>query len=174
MFRLLGSRILAMDQLAYVELCKKDAKDGMEMFLRNFSHVPTDRLHWTPTPTAKSALRVASHTALYYGRFAEMIRNRATPKVENLDAWLAQRTSEEEAIISVDEIKAAFASGLELVNAALDSLCPDEVDMTLDSGQGWTMPMRFLMKLPGWHATLHMGQIDYLQTCWGDQEIYVG
>jgi len=28
--------------------------------------------------------------------------------------------------------------------------------------------------LPGWHATLHLGQIDYLQTCWDDQKIYVG
>lgn len=163
-----------MDERAYVELCKKEAKDGMEMFLRNFSHVPADKLAWTPTPTAKSALRVASHTALYYARFAEMIRNRALPEVADLAAWLAQRNSEETAVTTVAEVKDAFKSGLDLVNGALDSLSPEEVDMEIDSGQGWTMSMRFLMKLPGWHATLHMGQIDYLQTCWDDQEIYVG
>ena len=146
----------------------------MEIFLRNFSHVPSDRLHWSPTPTAKSALRIAAHTALYYARFAEMIRNRSMPQVSNLEEWLAQRNSEESAIISPDEIEQAFQKGLNLVYEALDTLSPDDVEMELDSGQGWTMPMQFLMKLPGWHATLHTGQIDYLQTCWDDQEVYVG
>ena len=163
-----------MDQRAYVELCKKEAKDGMDMFLRNFSHVPAERLNWTPTPTAKSALRVAAHTTLCYARFAEMIQNRATPQVADLDAWLAQRISEETAVTTVEEVKRAFHTGLEQTCAALDSLTAEEVDMELDSGQGWTMSMRFLMKLPAWHATLHLGQIDYLQTCWDDQQIYVG
>jgi hypothetical protein len=58
--------------------------------------------------------------------------------------------------------------------AALEALPAQAIERTLDSGQGWTMPMTRLMVLPGWHATLHTGQIDYLQTCWDDQTIYVG
>lgn len=146
----------------------------MEMFLRNFSHVPDDKLSWKVTPTAKSALRIAAHTALYAGRFAAMIRDRATPKPDDLEEWLAQREAEEVAITSREEVERIFRAGTEEVLAALDSLSADEVAMELDSGQGWSMPMTFLMGLPGWHATLHMGQIDFLQTCWGDQEIYVG
>jgi len=146
----------------------------MEMFLRNFSHVPDDKLNWKVAPTAKSALRIAAHTALYAGRFAAMMRDRATPKPDNLEEWLAQREAEEVAVTSREEVERIFRAGTEEVLAALDSLSADEVAMELDSGQGWTMPMAFLMGLPGWHATLHMGQIDFLQTCWGDQEIYVG
>lgn len=153
---------------------KKSAVQGMEMFLRNFSHVPDDKLNWQVTPTAKSALRIAAHTALYAGRFAAMIRDRATPKPDNLEEWLAQREAEEVAITSRDEVERIFRAGTDEVLAALDSLTPEEIESTLDSGQGWSMPMTFLMGLPGWHATLHMGQIDFLQTCWGDQEIYVG
>lgn len=153
---------------------KKSAVQGMEMFLRNFSHVPDDKLNWTVTPTSKSALRIAAHTALYAGRFAAMMRDRATPKPDNLEEWLAQREAEEVAITSREEVERVFRKGTEEVLAALDSLSADEVAMELDSGQGWTMPMTFLMGLPGWHATLHMGQIDFLQTCWDDQEIYVG
>ena len=36
------------------------------------------------------------------------------------------------------------------------------------------MPMTFLMNLPGIHANAHAAQIDYLQTCWGDQEVHFG
>lgn len=144
------------------------------MFLRNFSHVPDDKLTWTATPTAKSAIRIAAHTALYAARFASMIRDRGLPQPDNLEEWLAQRDAEERALTDRGEIERVFRAGTAEVLAALDGLSPEETAMTLDSGQGWSMPMSFLMGLPGWHATLHTGQIDYLQTCWDDQQVYVG
>ncbi len=146
---------------------------GMEMFLRNFAHVPDDRLTWTPTPTAKSALRIAAHTALYAGRFARMIRDGQLPAADNLTEWLARRNAEEAAITNRADIEPIFRQGTAEVLAALDALSAEDIGRSLDSGQGWSMPMTSLMKLPGWHATLHTGQIDFLQTCWGDQEVYV-
>ena len=67
-----------------------------------------------------------------------------------------------------------FRENTQKVLDALDTLAPEDIELVLDSGQGWTMSMRYLMRLAGWHATLHTGQIDFLQTCWDDQEIYVG
>ena len=157
-----------------IESSKERAVSNMEFFLRNFAYVPDDKLAWTPTPTSKSAIRIAAHTALYAGRFAKMIRDRRLPVPENLGEWLAERNAEEEAITSREEMERIFREGTAEVLEALDSLTPEEAEMTLDSGQGWTMPMTQLMALPGWHATLHAGQIDYLQTCWDDQQVYVG
>jgi hypothetical protein len=156
-----------------IESSKKSAVDGMEMFLRNFSFVPDERLDWRPTFTAKSALQVAAHAALYAGRFARMIGDRSLPIIEDESVWLAQVEKEEAAVTSRTQMEAIFRSGTHEVLAALDGLTAEDVALTLDSGQGWSMPMTFLMGLPGWHATLHTGQIDYLQTCWGDQKIYV-
>lgn len=146
----------------------------MEFFLRNFSHVPDEKLSWTPTPTAKSAIQIAAHTALYAGRFARMIRDRRQPAPENLNEWLAERDAEEVAITSREEVETIFREGTDEVLAALDTLMPEDLEMSLDSGQGWSMPMKQLIGLPGFHATLHAGQIDYLQTCWDDQRVYVG
>lgn len=157
-----------------IESAKERAVGGMEFFLRNFAHVPDERLNWSPTPTSKSAMRIAAHTALSTERFAEMIRDRRVPVPENLDEWLAKRNAEEIALTSRSEMERVFREGTARVLEALDSLTPEEFDLSLDSGQGWSMPMRQLMGLAGWHATLHAGQIDYLQTCWDDQRIYVG
>jgi hypothetical protein len=157
-----------------VASCKESAVNGMECFLRNFSFVPDDKLTWTPTPTAKSAIRIAAHTALYAGRFARMIKDGKLPASDNLTEWLAQRNAEEAALTSRTEVEIIFRKGTDEVIAALDSLTPEAIGGALDSGLGWSMPMTRLMNLPGWHATLHTGQIDYLQTCWGDQEVYVG
>lgn len=156
-----------------VEIAKKRAVNGMEMFLRNFSKVPDDRLNWTPTPTAKSALRVGAHTALYMGRFAKMIRDRKLPQSDNIDVWVAKNVAEEEAVTSREEMERIFREGIEEVVRVLEGLTSEDLEIQLDSGQGFTMAMKDFINLPGWHATLHTGQIDYLQTCWGDQQIYV-
>lgn len=163
-----------MTNLDQIENSKQRAVNGMEFFLRNFAYVPDDKLNWSPTPTSKSALRIAAHTALYAGRFAEMIRSRQLPQPENLEEWLAQRDAEEIAVTTREDMEKAFREGTSQVLEALDTLSPEDVELTLESGQGWSAPMTWLMGLPAWHATLHAGQIDYLQTCWGDQQVYVG
>ena len=124
-----------------VETCKKSAVNGMEMFLRNFSKVPDDKLTWTPTPTSKSPIRVAAHTALYAGRFASMLREGKLPAPENLDEWIAKNLAEEIALTDRKEMEAVFRKGTEEVLAALDALPPEAVESTLESGQGWSAPM---------------------------------
>src|SRR5205807_6559980 len=94
----------------------------MEHFLMVFSFVPDDRLTWTPTPTAKSAIRIAAHTALYAGRFARMIKDRKLPASGNLTEWLAQRNAEEIALTSRTEMESIFRKGTDEVIAALDSM----------------------------------------------------
>src|SRR5437899_11051128 len=101
-----------------VASCKESAVQGMEYFLRNFRFVPDDKLTWTPTPTAKSAIRIAAHTALYAGRFARMIKDRKLPASDNLAEWLAQRNAEEAAITSRAEIETIFRKGTDEVVAA--------------------------------------------------------
>ena len=144
------------------------------MFLRNFSHVPDDKLTWTPTPTSKSALRIAAHAAVTNGNFADMIRNRKLPMGDEIPDFMARNSATEAAITSREEMERVFRENTQKVLDALDTLTDDDLEIVLDSGQGWTMSMAYLTRLPGWHATLHTGQIDFLQTCWDDQQIYVG
>ena len=152
--------------------CKALAVDGMEEFLKTFSFVPDDKLTWTPTPTAKSAIRIAAHTALYAERFASMIETRKHPMGNNREAWLAQRNAEEAAITNRADIEAIFRQGTDEVLAALDSLTPEAIASPLDFGVGFSPPMTSLMEMPGFHAISHAAQIDYLQTCWDDQEVH--
>jgi len=151
---------------------KKSAVEGMEHFLKVFSFVPDDKLTWAPAPTAKSAIRIAAHTALYAGIFARMIADRKLPQPDNLTEWLAQRNAAEVALTSRTEMESIFRKGTDEVIAALNSVPPEAIGARLDSGQGWSMPMTFLLNLPGMHAMSHAAQIDYLQTCWDDQEVH--
>jgi hypothetical protein len=155
-----------------VDSYKEGAVKEMEAFLRIFSFVPDDKLNWTPTPTAKSAIRIAAHTALYAGRFARMIKSGKLPAHDNLEAWLAQRDAEEAAVTSRTEMERIFREGTDEVLAALDGVPPEAIDNILDSGFGWSVPMTWLMNLPASHTMSHAAQINYLQTCWDDQEVH--
>lgn len=157
----------------FVAACKDSAVWGMEHLLKVLSFVPDDKLDWSPSPTAKSALRVAAHAAVYAPVFAEMIRERKLPAVgDEIPAFVARMQAAEEAITDRTETDRVFRQGTQEVLAALDTLTPEDIAISLDSGMGWSMPMTFLIKLPGVHAAGHAAQIDYLQTCWGDQEVH--
>lgn len=155
-----------------VDSCKESAVQGMEHFLKVLSFVPEDKLDWTPAPTAKSAMRIAAHTAIYPGVFAKMIRDRKLPFGDEIPEFVARINAAAEALSSRTEMESAFRQGTDDVIAALGALPPAAIGMSLDSGLGWSMPMTFLMKLPGIHAFSHAAQIDYLQTCWGDQDVH--
>lgn len=158
---------------AYAEQCIEEATEGMEYFLRNFSFVPEDHLTFRVTPTAKTPIEIAAHVAVFPARFARMIRDMELPSPDNLDEWLSQVRAEEAAIQSRDQMIEVFRQGTSTVIEALEGVSPEQTAISLDTGFGWKMPVTRLMRLPGWHATLHAGQIDFLQTCWGDQQIYV-
>ncbi len=152
--------------------CKEGAVKGMEHFLKVFSFVPDDRLNWTPSPTAKSALRIAAHTAVTVGNFAKMIRARKLPTGDEIPELVARTEAAEAEISSRAEMESVFRKNTDEVIAALDTLTPEDIGTTLDTSLGWSAPMTFLMKLPEIHAMAHTSQIDYLQTCWDDQIVH--
>src|ERR1051325_2334025 len=104
---------------------KESAVRGMEHFLKVFSFVPDDKLTWTPTPTAKSAIRIAAHTAIYAGNFARMIEDRKVPAVDTLPEWISTMHAAEAAITTRAEMESIFRTGTDEVIAALDSLTPE-------------------------------------------------
>jgi hypothetical protein len=157
------------DLAAYFKKC---AVEDMEYFLRLFATVPDDKLNWSPTPTSKSAMRIAAHTALYAGRFARMIRERELPGSGNLAERKAKQKADEIAITTREEVESIFRKGTAEVVAALDTVPPEDFGKSLDSGFGWSMPMLMLMAMPSSHVSSHTGQINYLQTCWDDQEVH--
>lgn len=149
---------------------QKSATDSMEHFFVVLSFVPDDKLNWAPTPSSKSALQIAAHTAVTAGNFAAMIRERQLP--QDVADHLARTTRAEAELTTLEAIETAFRRNTAAIVEALATLSDEEVDMRLDSGQGWSVPMTWLMNLPTLHATGHTYQLDYLQTCWGDLEVH--
>ncbi|MCC6404663.1 MAG: DinB family protein [Fimbriimonadaceae bacterium] len=153
----------------FVTQCKDRASNAMEMFLRNLGHVPEGKLRWSPSPTAKCALQIAAHVAAFSGAFASILRAGAFPPTA--EEFLAPIVEAMEGIETVEQAEAMLRQGIAETLAALDMVRPELIESSIETPIGVT-PFVFFMTIPSVHLVLHTGQIDYLQTCWGDQEIY--
>jgi hypothetical protein len=152
-----------------VTMCKDRAIQEMEYFLHTLSFVPADRLTWSPTPTAKSALQIAVHCAGYSGGFASIIRTGKFPS--SVEEFLDPIQSAIENITTLEQAETMLRKGIADTVAALDTVKPEQVGAMIDAPQGKT-PFTFFMNVPALHLNGHAAQIDYLQTCWGDQEVH--
>jgi len=101
-----------------------------------------------------------------------MIRERRLPAGEEIPDFIANRDAAERNLIDRAEIATLLQKNTDAVILAMDSVTPEILDIKLNSSLGWFLPMKLLMTLPGTHALGHAAQIDYLQTCWGDLNIY--
>ena len=152
-----------------ITTCKERATQAMERFLRVLSFVPADKLTWSPAPTAKSALQIAAHCAGYSGGFVPILRSGKFPSVEE---FLGPIEAAIQSITTLVQADAVLRNGTAETVAALDAVRPEWIGAVIDTPIG-PQPFSFFIDLPARHLDNHTAQIDYLQTCWGDQEVHL-
>jgi hypothetical protein len=125
-------------------------------FIKSFNATPDDKLDFKPSPTANSPRELILHVLGGNGHVAHTLGMEMDPTAGPTDRdALLQRLTETTEII---------ASKLETV--------PDEqLDTMVDFVAG-KMPMPVFLFIEDWHVARHAGQLDYLQTIWGDMENY--
>jgi len=153
----------------FIAICKERTTQAMDRFSLDLSFVPADKLTWSPTPTAKSALEIAAHCAGYSGSFASIIR--AGQFAWSVEEFRSTVQSAIDSITTLEEAETMLRKGIADTIAALDTVKPEQVGSIIASPQGQT-PFNFFLTLPAMHLETHGAQLDYLQTCWGDLEVH--
>ena len=154
----------------FVSICKERAAAAMERFLHDLSYVPADKLTWSPAPTAKSALEIAAHCAGYSGLFASVIRAGKFPC--SGEEFQTRAKSAMESVTTVDQAVTLLQKGMAETMDAFATVKPEQIGAMIDAPHA-QVPFRFFLIIPALHLETHAGQIDYLQTCWGDLEVHL-
>lgn len=153
-----------------VEQAKQITRDGKQRFLNTFAFVSDDKLTWTPSPTAKSALRIAAHVGVSNQALLGVFSDQPMPKMSGAELHaLGERL--EAAVKTREQAVALIEETTEAVVAALDKVTPDQVGKMVET-PFITAPLGFFMTLFGAHMSQHAAQIDYLQTIWGDEAFH--
>ena len=134
--------------------------------LTTAKHVPADKAEWKPEGKGRCAKAVLEHLGASNFALTKVLKN------EPLSVKVTRATRGSAAMPTpsyAEAVKQFQASG-----EAMAHTMGSVADAALNDGR--TMPwgepgtVGFVMALAGIHVSYHMGQLNYLQTLWGDLE----
>lgn len=149
-----------------IEHAKSFYESGAQRFLKTFSFTPDDKLTWSPSPTAKTSLRLAAHVAVTNYFFAQIFSGKSN-EFKSAEEAMGFIDKEEKKITSRSEALKAIDDSGKVLLAALSTLTPDKLSTDAQTPFG-SVPMSHMITIPGLHMHSHGAQLDYLQTIWGD------
>lgn len=126
-----------------------------KVLIFNLDFIPEDKLSWKPTPHAKSALEIVNHLAEYLSRIS---RRLGSPTPEFVPATDRESAKQVLAASAERYLKAVRGASSEALSAKFR---PD-MPLTL----GWMITASTIDTIH------HAGQIAYIQTLLGDNEIH--
>jgi uncharacterized damage-inducible protein DinB len=155
------------ETIAKIEAEKNHLQQTHMRLLGALKHTPESHLNWTPSETAKSALAIAIHAAQANRMFASRIRQEPMPPI-SMDEIAAMSKAEAESITTLEAATKFIDESVALVSAALDNLDDESINLESVPSPFFSAPMAFWAHLPARHMETHAGQIDYIQTIYGD------
>ncbi len=126
------------------------------------SHVPEDRLAWSPAPTAKTTMQIVGHVTSANRFFLSVLENSAPQDATAPDGDVP--TTREEAVTSIDATTDALLD-------AIRSLKPEDLEAKRTTPMG-EISVSFVLRIAPLHTFGHAAQIEYLQSCWGDTDFH--
>lgn len=159
--------------LEIVAQAKTQIEGSTARLLHLLSFVPDDKLAWSPSPTAKSALRLIAHCARSDRFFAKVIVG-AEPDVMPTPAeFLADLHVADPTITTRESAVAGLRESSAELLRCLSGVDAQSIDAPRKSPVG-VHPTRFWIGIAKEHRTVHTGQFEYLQTIWGDLDNHFG
>ncbi|HZT41420.1 MAG TPA: hypothetical protein VFA07_04495 [Chthonomonadaceae bacterium] len=135
---------------------------------RNFQAMPPDKQTWKPLDAGRSALSQIQECAGINLWAAQMLRDRAVPPID--ESWMQQMQSQDD---TPEKAVAGLQAGTDALVAAIEAFPAEHLEDTLVLPWDPTpTSMAEVMMLAYWNMVYHIGQINYIQTLYGDQEMH--
>ncbi|CAN5460343.1 hypothetical protein BH11ARM1_BH11ARM1_05120 [soil metagenome] len=153
-------------QLQIIEETKKAAAEAFKYILA----VPEDKADWKPLDQGRSVLSIAQELAKCPDWASEIL----TTGWNTDEAAMAQQQEEMGSWTTTAECEKQCMSKLEKYYAVLASISDSDLEKTqflpFDGGRDFTYAE--MMSYPRWNFNWHAGQVAYIQTLYGDNEMH--
>jgi uncharacterized damage-inducible protein DinB len=136
--------------------------------------VPADKLEWQPLDNGRSVLDICQELALCPTWCYEIVRERDEPmpewSEETAEGYRREQQQWKTAEACEAECNRRLEQLFEVFRSMPDSRLEEKKWLPYDGGRDFTMEE--MMDYPRWNFTYHLGQIAYIQTLYGDKEMY--
>ena len=142
---------------------------SVEDLFRAAKAVQTDKLSWKPLDNGRSALDIVAECALSPAWGASLLEKREfNPEPDMFEKFKAAKA----AISSIDEAEGICNQNMEKLFAAIRAFPVEDLGKTIHLPFGPSHDWSFtqIMSLQMWNCIYHLGQVNYIQTLYGDFE----
>jgi len=145
------------------------AKEAAAEFFRYAKSMPADRVEWKAEGVGQSVLSMAREIAM-----TPVWAIQAMTGVESSEEDQAAMMEKMGSLSSVEQCEEEFSKNVvawaEFVTALPDSKLSDTRWLPYNGGRDHTMLE--MLEYPRWNATYHTGQVAFIQTLYGDKNMY--
>jgi len=146
-------------------------EEANEHLLRATRAMPEDRLTWKPLDQGRTALDVVQECAQSALWFSVMLEKRtgAAFDLEEYPTMQAERRS-----WSLADCERLLAEHTVRLSAAIRAIPDEDLEQTLTMpwADDMVMSLADVMTMHYWNVTYHLGQVNYIQTLYGDKEMH--
>lgn len=147
------------------------ARGGMEHALR---HVPAERLDWSPSPTARTPLEIAGHAAQAVRNMLGNMKGE-TFSVPTPDAAEELFREEDKRYRNLETVRDMLQRNGDEYLSWLDTVSEEELERVVPMPFGLPeMRVRDTVVFMAMHMNMHVAQIQYIQTIYGDRDWHLG
>lgn len=137
--------------------------DGMPQLVKTVTAVPEDKLDWKPAEGSRTIRQLFTEAVMMTAYIAEALNKRSVPSYEEMAAAYAT--------MSREDLLKLLPTNAENLYAAIRAFPESDYKDTLTAP--WAVWTYFqTMSYPYWNMMWHTGQINYIQTMYGDQTFY--
>lgn len=145
---------------------------AVDDLFRSARSMPEDKLHWTPHESKRSAMEILQECAQAPGWFSGMLIARSMPDLSD-DAFEKAR-AERSQWKTLDECERVCRENTAKLCEIIRSY-PDEdlgIMIHIPFGGGMDRSLADVAMFHLWNLNYHLGQINYIQTLYGDYEMH--
>lgn len=140
----------------------KDAVKSFENLMEGARKVPADKLDWKPLDNGRSVLNQVQECALCPLWVPGLLEKRAFDPSGFADFETAKGE-----LSTLELCEAAGKANLETMKDAINALPESEMGVEIDLPWG-RYTLTEVMGFPAWNMHYHFGQVNYVQTLYGD------
>jgi uncharacterized damage-inducible protein DinB len=133
--------------------------------------VPEDKLNWKPLDQGRSVLDQVQELAQCPSYVITLVTG---GKQETADGDWEKMVQERQTWTTIDACEAVAKERLstlfEAIRATSDERLKETTWLPYDGGRDFTVAE--MMEYPRWNANYHTGQINYIQTLYGDRDMH--
>ena len=134
---------------------------------KGLATTPDDRINWSPAPTARTPVEIVAHVASVILTFHEVMMGAPFPDIQ-MDSFDAVLRQSEAQFKTRESALSLFEKNSEAYAEWLGQLAPEALEAEVQFPMG-NIPILMAMDLLNDHIVNHCGQMDYIQTIYGDR-----